>query len=490
MIKNRELLIELSPDFIRAAILEDGTLCELHSEPRKLDGQTETLFYGRVQAIRPSMQAAFIDIGQAQNAFLPLDEGESLRGGQDIIVQGAARQAVVSKGLRVSRRINLAGRWLVLIPGDTGVRISKKVRDDALRRELLEIGKSVCPQGCGLIVRTATEDVSAQKLREEADTLSALWQQAQKKARGMTRPGVLYSTPPLHLRLLRDLSGTLARVVISGEEETDTLEEARRENWLPADTRVERFDEKSSLFFDVYGIEAQIDKMLKKRVWLPCGGYLILDICEAMLVIDVNSGKMTLGRNMEDTALRVNLEAVQEIARQLRLRDIGGIVVVDLIDMQSPAHREQVLACMREMAAHDRSTVTVEGITRLGLLELTRKRRGQQLSRALRVSCSYCGGAGEVLSAQETARRAMMQVRRMALSGQIGPFIIRCAPGCADALRQLTPPVDYDVYALPMKGRHANNFEVTQAPGGQPLPQGIVRLIKGSASTEDSKSHR
>ena len=475
--ENRELVIERAHGLVRAAILENGQLCELHSEREAGDTRTETLYYGRVQAIRPSLHAAFVDIGEERNAFLPLEEGEAPRCGSWLIVQGTARQTTKTKGLRVTRRIQLAGRFLVLVPGETGIHLSRKIAGEALRSELYRMAQAACPEGCALIVRTATEGLSMQALEEEAQALRARWDAAVRKSLGMVRPGVLEKKEPLELRLARDLAGGgLSRIVTNSEACIQALGDAVKAGKIAQDTRIERFEERTQLLFDALNLETQIDKALKRRVWLPCGGYLVIDFCEAMTVVDVNSGKMTLGRDVEDTALRVNLEAVRETARQMRLRDVGGIIVLDLIDMQREKDREAVLAAMEEAAVCDRSQVHVEGFTRLGLLELTRKRKEEQLRKRLCTTCGTCRGTGEVLGGGEAARRALWQVRRMALSGQRGPFVIQCAAAAAQALEEMGAPAGVEVYALAMPGRHPERFDVEQLGEGDPPPKGAKRL--------------
>ena len=306
----RELIVDCRSGGMRAAVLEDGELVELHMEGGEPDRQTETLYYGRIQAVRPSVHAAFVEIGQELNAFLPLEDGVKLKSGDMLIVQGVAKQTTQSKGLRVSTRINLTGRALVLIPGETGVHISKKVKNPETRARLAAIGRAICPPDCAIIIRTASENVSAEQLQAEAEMLLKSWQETNQRAKGMVKPGVLTKPEPLSLRLTRDLAGNLERVVINDGDEFDALCQAQKDGRLPLQTHIEYADEQKTLLFDAFNLETPIDKALKKRVWLPCGGYLIFDFAEALTVIDVNSGKMVTGKSMEETALRVNLEAV------------------------------------------------------------------------------------------------------------------------------------------------------------------------------------
>lgn len=471
----RELIIDYSADYTRAAVVEDGQLCELHVEAEKADRQTETLYYGRVQAVRPSVHAAFIDIGQELNAFLPLEDGQKLKGGDMMIVQGVAKQTTQSKGLRISTQINLTGQWLVLIPGETGVHISKKVKDTALRAELAEIGKQICPEGCSIIIRTASENVKLELLREEANELYQKWLDANQKAKGMIRPGVLVGPTPLYLRLVRDLAGSLSKIAVNDEGCFLALKQAQREGKIAAETELLYFKESDSLIFDSFNLETQIDKALKKRVWLPCGGYLIIDFTEALTVIDVNSGKMVKGKSVEETALRVNMEAVSEIARQLRLRDVGGIIVIDLIDMQKDANRHAVLDALKKALKKDRMPTSVDGITKLGLLEMTRRRKSEQLRRTLRTTCSVCSGVGEILAPDEVARRALRQARRMAIAGQAGPFLVKLSPEAAKILSIMPQPENCPKIYVQESNRHRERFEILQ-PGNETIPQEATEL--------------
>ncbi|MBQ7887782.1 MAG: Rne/Rng family ribonuclease [Clostridia bacterium] len=474
----RKLIVDDSLGCIRAAVLEDGTLCEIHSEKQAADDQAESLYLGRIQSIQPSLHAAFVDIGTDIHAFLPMREGMDLRCGEMIIVQGQARQSTDSKGLRITDNVNLAGKWLVLLPNGGGVHISKKIKVPALREALEALGKEICPPDCGLIIRTAGEGVTEQLLFDEAQALYRLWLEITARAKGRTAPGLLHQRLPLHLRLARDMGG-LSEILINSESGYRQLVSMQESCALSPDTQIQHFQETSSLIFDAYNIESRIDKVLKKRVWLPCGGYLVIDHCEAMTVIDVNSGKMVLGRDLENTALRVNLEAAQEAARQLRLRDIGGIVLIDFIDMREEEHKQLIVRAMREAVLHDRTQVTVEGFTRLGLMEITRKRKHEQLRKSMRASCSYCSGVGEVLSGDEVARRALRQVRRMILGGQRGPFVIRCGAGAAQALCGMPAPDQAEIYCLAAPGHHAEKFDIEQIGSGMPPPNGACALSKG-----------
>ena len=478
---NRELLIEYTPDLVRAAVLEDGKLCEMHRERVQGKKQTDSLYLGRVKAIRPSVGAAFVDIGEETHAFLPIRDGSRIKCGDFVIVQGCAIQAVDTKGLRISDKINLSGKWLVLVPDGTGVHVSKKIKDPVLREALIQSVEPICPPDCQVIIRTASSDVTDSALRDELNELETLWLDIKRKAAGMLKPGLLHEPLDLVQQMIRDTGSTLSRIVVNNSIKARKVEELRLRGWLHKDCQIEYFDEHAQLLNDVFSLDTQVDKALRKRVWLNCGGYLVFDLCEALTVIDVKSGKLVLGRDVEDTALRVNLEAAKEIARQLRLRDIGGMVLVDYIDMKDEQHREQLLHIIRSEAFKDRSQVHVLGMTKLGLVEMTRKRKGEQLDKSLQSTCKVCDGSGRLLSAEECAFRALRQVKRLAISGQRGPFLIRCAAPVAAVLSSLSAPAEQcDVYVAAESARHFERFEINQMDDHAVPPKGAVRLSEGN----------
>ena len=479
MAMNREVFIEYTPDFIRAAVFEDRMLCELHIEDEKVEKTTESLFYGRVQQIRPSVGAAFVDIGLEQNGFLPLNETENLRCGDFIIVQGAAKQSVDSKGLRLTTKLNIAGKWLVLVPGGEGVRISKKVKDERLRDWLKETASEVCPADCGLVIRTASADTTAEILRNEAEQLHLQWQDIKSRSLGLVRPGILSERIALDERLVRDLSNrSLERVVVNSEAAYNRLLRLKNERIISETTGIEFFNEEHQLLFDAFQIEEQIPKALKRSIWLDCGGNIVIESFEAMTVIDVNSGKMVRGQDPEENALRVNLEAAVEIARQIRLRDVGGIIVADFIDMKSEVNKELLVKTLRSAVKNDRAQVTVLGLTKLGLMEITRKRVHHELRKVLRVTCASCNGDGEMVSPKEIARRALMQIRRKVLCGQRGPFVATLARKAGNELAQMTSPEGIDVFAVARENNRILDISIEQIETVEHAPPGAVQLKK------------
>lgn len=473
----RVLVFDSLCNWMRAGVIEDGVLCELHSEKYAAEDPTESLYYGCVKQIRPALNAAFVDIGQKQNAFLPLEKDEQLRCGDYLIVQGAAKQTTDTKGLRITRKITLAGKTLVLIPGGDGVHISKKIRDEEQRSLLIQTAQDICPHGYGLIIRTASLDVTRQLLQDELETLLDQWNDALKKSAGLIRPGVIKAHARLDERLIRDLAGReLVRIVTNSCIQADQLREWQRIGMISAQTGIEIYTERGQLVFDAYGVETQLDKALRKRTWLENGGYLVIDHCEAMTVIDVNSGKMCLGKGIEETALKVNLEAADEIARQLRLRNIGGMITVDFIDMEDESHRKAVERRLKEAVLRDRVQVDVLGFTRLGLMEIKRRRERAELRKQMRISCSHCSGIGEVLCGEEIALRALQQVRRRVLSGQRGPFLISCSRAAAVALSAMSNPLSGERIYILAVSKHTEWVSVDQIGEDVPPPSGVFEL--------------
>ena len=476
---NRELFIEYTHDAIRAAVVEDNLLCEIHTEAICGVKTTESLFYGRIKQIRTSVSAAFVDIGLDLNGFLPLNETENLRCGDWLIVQGAAKQSVDSKGLRLTTKLNLAGKWLVLVPHGSGVHVSKKVKDGELRRALEEMAAGVCPPDCGLIVRTASSDTSPEMLREESERLYSQWLEVKTRAAGMVNPGLLSERIALDERLVRDMSSAvLSRIVVNSQQQFERFLKMQEECVITEHTRIEWFEEKQQLLFDAYQLEEKITKALNRNVWLDCGGNLVIESCEAMTVIDVNSGKMVRGRDAEDNALRVNLEAAAEVARQIRLRDIGGVIIVDFIDMKSDENRQILIKALRSAVKSDRAQVQVLGLTKLGLMEITRKRVHTELRKALRVTCPSCGGEGNVTSPKEVARKALMQVRRKVLSGQQGPFVVSLARKASMELSQMTAPDNCTVFSYTREGGRPLDVCIEQIESAEYAPAGAIQLKK------------
>jgi ribonuclease E len=371
------------------------------------------VYLGRVQNVLPSMEAAFVDIGKGRNAVLYAGEvnfdasgleGESkriesaLKSGQSILVQ-ATKDPIGHKGARLTSQVSLPGRYLVYVPGANMTGISRKLPDTE-RTRLKQILKQVMPENAGVIVRTAAEGATEEELSHDVARLAAQWGAIERKAKSATAPEQLYSEPDLTIRVVRDIfNEDFTKLVIASDGDWDMVDEYVRYVAPNLAERLERWTDDQGDAFAAYRIDEQIAKALERKVWLPSGGSLVIDTTEAMTVIDVNTGKFTgQGGNLEQTVTRNNLEAAEEIVRQLRVRDVGGIIVIDFIDMVLESNRDLVLRRLLECLARDRTKHQVAEVTSLGLVQMTRKRVGSGLLEAFSVPCECCSGRGVIVS--------------------------------------------------------------------------------------------
>jgi len=365
-----------------------------------------------VQNVLPSMEAAFVDIGKGRNAVLYAGEvnfdasglegvakriESALKSGQSILVQ-VTKDPIGHKGARLTSQISLPGRYLVYVPGASMTGISRKLPDTE-RTRLKQILKQVMPEGAGVIVRTAAEGASEEELARDVSRLAAQWEAIERKSKTASAPDLLYSEPDLTIRVVRDIfNEDFGKLVIASDGEWDIVDEYVRYVAPHLAERMERWQDDKDVFAS-YRIDEQLAKALERKVWLPSGGSLVIDPTEAMTVIDVNTGKFTgQGGNLEQTVTRNNLEAAEEIVRQLRLRDVGGIIVIDFIDMVLESNRELVLRRLLECLARDRTKHQVAEVTSLGLVQMTRKRVGSGLLEAFSTTCEHCNGRGVLIS--------------------------------------------------------------------------------------------
>jgi ribonuclease E len=408
----RSMVVRQRADRTQIAVLEDGVLVEHYVDKASHQSYVGNVYLGKVQNVLPSMEAAFVDIGKGRNAVLYAGEvnfdasgleGESkriesaLKSGQSILVQ-VTKDPIGHKGARLTSQVSLPGRYLVYVPGASMTGISRKLPDTE-RSRLKQILREVMPENAGVIVRTAAEGASAEELSRDVARLAAQWDAIEKKAKTATAPELLYSEPDLTLRVVRDIfNEDFSNLIIAGDGEWDLVDEYVRYVAPHLAERLRRWEDSGDVFA-AYRVDEQIAKALERKVWLPSGGSLVIDHTEAMTVIDVNTGKFTgQGGNLEQTVTRNNLEAAEEIVRQLRLRDLGGIIVIDFIDMVLESNRELVLRRLLECLARDRTKHQVAEVTSLGLVQMTRKRVGSGLLEAFSVPCEQCNGRGVITS--------------------------------------------------------------------------------------------
>ena len=407
----RVMVIRQREELTQIAVLEDKVLVEHYVARESQTSLIGNVYLGRVQNVLPSMEAAFIDIGKGRNAVLyagevnwsalghkdgqPRKIESVLSSGQSVLVQ-VTKDPVGHKGARLTSQISLAGRFLVYVPDGTTSGISRKLPDTE-RTRLKTLLKEIVPDTAGVIVRTAAEGASEDELTRDVERLKARWEDIDSKAKGKS-PQALYSEPDLTLKVVRDLfTEDFKKLVVEGDDAWETVQQYVAHVAPDLEDRLERYEGESGAF-STYRIDEQIAKGLDRKVWLPSGGSLIIDRTEAMTVVDVNTGKFTgSGGNLEETVTKNNLEAAEELVRQLRLRDIGGIIVVDFIDMVLESNRDLVLRRLVECLGRDRTRHQVAEVTSLGLVQMTRKRIGTGLLEAFSENCEACQGRGLIL---------------------------------------------------------------------------------------------
>lgn len=427
----KDVLMDAGMGEIRLAVLEDGQLVEFYVEKREKESMLGNIYRGRVERVLPGMQSAFIDIGLSKNAFLYVkdllpesDEDNQtpapspgkppriedlVKAGQELTVQ-VVKEMSGQKGPRVTTRISLPGRFLVLLPNRNMAGISKRMEGSEERKRLKELARSLKPDGAGIIIRTAARNVPAEWLTNEIQSLSRKWDMIlDQQSRGPV-PRCLYSEPDFVSHMVREhLSPDLDRFIVNDRdiwEQISHFLDSVSPGFRP---KVEYFSKDYDLF-EYYHVESAINQALARKVLLKSGGYLIFDSTEALTVIDVNSGKYVGRTSLEETALSINREAAEMIARQIRVRDIGGIIIIDFIDMQDKSHREEVVAALKEAVRRDRTQTVVVGMTSLGLVEMTRKKVRQPLASYMTVDCRHCGGSGRRLSPVIAARKVEKRI--------------------------------------------------------------------------------
>jgi ribonuclease G len=423
---NEEILINVTPRETRVAVVAVGVVQELLIERSSGRGLVGNIYMGRVARVLPGMQSAFIDVGLERAAFLHVADiwenrepgkpiEKILAEGQPMLVQ-VVKDPIGSKGARLSTQISLAGRLLVYLPHDPHIGISQRIEDENGRAQLRDRLKEMLPadEKGGFILRTLAEAAAEDELRADLGYLRHLWATIRERSLSARAPQLLYQDLSLAQRVLRDMvGGGTTRVLVDSRENHQKLT-AFAQGYMPQlVARIEHYSGERPLF-ELYNVEDEIEKALSRRVELKSGGYLILDQTEAMTTIDVNTGGFVGSRNFDDTIFKTNLEAAQAIARQLRLRNLGGIIVLDFIDMQSEEHRNAVLEEFKRALARDRTRITVNGFTTLGLLEMTRKRTRESLAHVLCEPCPTCGGRGEVKTADTVCYEILREILREA----------------------------------------------------------------------------
>ncbi len=453
---SKEIIIDIHHDQIRVAFLEDGDLVELYMEGEDNRRIAGNIYRGKVANVLPGMQAAFVDIGLEKNAFLYVgdinaDKGvfefqgssggvperltnmsirDMVKEGQELTVQ-VLKEPIGTKGARVTTQITLPGRYMVLMPTVNYIGVSRRIENEGERQRLKAIAESIKPETMGLIVRTVAVGKQTEDYAPDVEFLVKLWAKIGERERKGRVPRLLHKDESIIYRTVRDLfSGDVDRMLINNLEEYGKVLE-----WMdvlsPTGREKVQYVEPGHNIFEKYGINHKIEKAIQKKVWLRNGGYLVIDPTEALTVIDINTGKFVGGVNLEDTVLKTNLEAAEEIARQIRLRDIGGIIIIDFIDMECVEHRQQVMDTFKTALKRDRTKTNVVGFTGLGLVEMTRKKVRERLTASLLKPCPYCNGTGKVYSELMVLAKVEKELERTVQASSPYGVVIKIHPSVA-----------------------------------------------------------
>jgi ribonuclease G len=511
MVMANELIVNARPHEIRVALVENGVVVELHIERKTGQELMGNIYRGRIVRVLPGMQAAFVDIGLERSAFLyvtdvhhdvlnleqimlrnnpdnnnengkedqeevlplsvqavPFNIEDLLHEGQDIMVQ-VAKEPIGTKGARLTCHISLPGRHLVLMPNVDHVGVSRRIEDSEERERLRNLAQEIRQGSLGLIVRTASEGADRAKLKSEMDFLLKLWGSIQQRMTRGTGTGLLYKDLGICLRSVRDLfTREVDRLVIDSREEYNKVMEFI-ETFAPSLKYSIELYEGEDPIFDFHGIEMEISRALEKKIWLKSGGSIVIELTEALTAIDVNTGSYVGARNLEETILKTNLEAVKEIAYQLRMRNLGGLIVIDFIDMEKKANRERVFTILKDALSKDKAKTHILKMSELGLIEMTRKRTRENLSRLLSEPCFYCEGRGCLKSRKticyELLRDIERETRAMANSKDI---LVNVHPEIARVLKEeeqesivdLERRINRRITICEKEGLHVEQYEI------------------------------
>lgn len=441
-----EILINVMPMETRVAVVEHGKLLELMLERTRQLGYVGNIYRGKVARILPGMQAAFIDIGLEKAGFIQADDLFSERSdeaieheqerrierllheGQQLLVQ-VSKNPLGTKGARLTTQLSIASRHLVYMPKNGHVGISQKIIDEEERERLRQQLESIAYAGRGgFIVRTVAEGIDADTMQQDLKFLYKLWDHIEKQAKEAASGSCIYRDLPLHLRIVRDFHGSaVKKISVDSPEIAGQLLEFAESFTPEVATAIETYQSEVPLFYN-YGIEGEITQALERKVPLKSGGYLVIDQTEAMTTVDVNTGGFVGRRNLEETIFKTNLEAATVIGRQLRLRNLGGIIIIDFIDMQDQEHQREVLRIFQKVLDQDRVKTAITGVSQLGLVEMTRKRTAESLEHLLCETCPVCMGRGSVKSVTTICHEALRELAQLTDSLSCKKIVVRAAP--------------------------------------------------------------
>lgn len=484
---SRQIIINSSIREKRAAIKENNNLIDILFERDTYDQIVYNIYKGRVKDVLPGMQAGFVDIGLEKNAFLHISDvypllnkdqkkwwrknelsiNEVIQPGQKIMVQ-VVKEPIGTKGAKVTCKVTLPGRYLVLMPFENRTGISRRINDNKERNRLKDIAEKLIGEKYGLIVRTNTEGKDRQIIENDYNFLIHLWERIYKDYKKAKPPQLIYKDAELIKQIVRDyLSTDVSKIVIDDEQEYEKLKDLAEKS-VPGSQHKLHLYERETPIFDTYQIENEIKKIWQRKVWLNSGGYVIIDNTEALVSIDVNTGKYTGKKNLQDTVFKTNLEAAVEIARQLRLRDIGGIIIIDFIDMSIEENQNEILRVLEEELAKDRTKTALLGLTKLGLVEITRKKVREEIGELFQKDCPYCSGTGLVMSETTMAMNIIRELKRISKEEHVSAILIELHPDVAavligaggDKLAELEDELNMDIYIRGNNDYHIEDYEI------------------------------
>lgn len=455
---SEEILVNFGPTETRAALVENGVLQEVYVERARTKGFVGNIYKGRVVRVLPGMQAAFVDIGQSRAGFIHVSDiatvsdtgGESranseadirefLREGQDMLVQ-VVKDPISTKGARLTSQLSVSARYLVYMPNSDHIGVSNRIEDEQERDRLRGLVEKLAAEyleqynGGGFIIRTVAEGVSEEDLRADIPFVFRLWHDLADRIKTAIGPAIIYEDLPLYMRTIRDLMrSNIERVRIDSRESFAKMEKFAKHYAPEIGGRIEHYPGERPLF-DLYGVEDEIQRALENKVVLKSGGYLIVEQTEAMSTVDVNTGAFVGHRNLEETIFKTNLEAAIAIARQLRLRNLGGIIIIDFIDMKDVEHQRQVLRAFEKYLEKDRAKTSITGVSELGLVEMTRKRTRESLGQVLCESCPVCKGRGRLKSAETICYEIFREILREARAYDNERFLVLVSQQVIDRL--------------------------------------------------------
>ncbi len=513
----RQIVVNVGHRETRVAMVEDGRLAEL-----KIERERDVLgnvYMGRVENVVSGLDAAFVECGLDRNVFLHVSDAvleeptrkmlrrkmdsfppiaEVVQPGQTFLMQ-VTKGSVGSKGPRATRRVSLPGRYLVLmVQGGNKVGVSRKILDEAERDRLRDLGEKVKPEGMGIIIRTRAEGVGRVELQRDITFLTRVWSSIQRRAKRTLGPALIHEDLSLVFEIIRDVfSADVERFVVDDAEVFEKVKTLVGQIAPELKGRVERYEGAKPIFAE-FDLEKQLERALRPRVWLPQGGHINVEQTEALTVVDVNSGKFTGARSLTDTVLRTNLAAVTEVVNQIRLRDVGGIIVVDFIDMDNPHHRRDVMGKLKDELKKDRVRTRVAHLTPLGLVEMTRKRTGDTLNVQMQSTCPFCEGRGRIASFETTAIRIDDRLRELAAKDGAKDIRVTCSPGVALQLigidgaemKLLEDDLGRRIHVRCSTTIHPERFVINTGPpeglkeGGLPFAAGDVIAIEPSQALD------